>query len=80
MKSTTLILKSASKGRSSGEWDADDYDVFDGEQVIGRIMRTNMAPQDRSWFWTITALFAQSPYDRGYEATREETMSAFRAR
>jgi hypothetical protein len=44
------------------------------------LMRTNMGPQDRPWFCTITALFAQSPYDRGYEATREEAMAAFKTR
>jgi hypothetical protein len=31
-----LTLKRASKSRPGGEWSADDYDVFDGEQHIGR--------------------------------------------
>ena len=33
-----LILKRASKSRPSGQWLDDDYDVFDGDQLIGRIM------------------------------------------
>jgi hypothetical protein len=42
-----LILKRASKSRSSGEWSDDDYDVFDGNRHIGRIMWTHAAPEDR---------------------------------
>jgi len=34
----TLILKRASKSRPRGQWSDDDYDVFDGDQLIGRIM------------------------------------------
>jgi hypothetical protein len=33
-----LTLKRASKHRPGGQWSDDDYDVFDGEQHIGRIM------------------------------------------
>jgi hypothetical protein len=35
-----LILKRASKSRPSGDWSDDDYDVFDGERHVGRIMWT----------------------------------------
>jgi hypothetical protein len=31
-------LKRASKSRPSGQWSDADYDVFDGEQHIGRII------------------------------------------
>jgi hypothetical protein len=40
-----LLLKRASKSRPSGEWSDDDYDVFAGDQHIGRIMWTHAAPQ-----------------------------------
>jgi hypothetical protein len=33
-----LILKPASKSRLSDEWEADDFDVFADEQVVGRIV------------------------------------------
>jgi hypothetical protein len=80
MASEQLILISANKSRASGHWDADDFDVrlCDASgQVVGRIFRSPQSPQDRPWFWTISR-FPQKPTERGYTATREQAMNAFR--
>ncbi len=44
-----------------------------------RIMRHLQAPKDRPWLWTITARLPQYPQDRGYVASREQAMAAFKA-
>ncbi len=79
MNGSFLVLKRASKHRPGGPWDDDDYDVYDGERHIGRIMRHPQAPEGRPWFWTITARLPQYPQDRGYAASRERAMAEFKA-
>ena len=75
-----LTLKRATKFRSGGPWDDDDYDVFDGDRRIGRIMLHPQAPEGEPWFWTIAACVPQYPQDRGYAAMRADAMADFKAR
>jgi hypothetical protein len=67
------------KGRPSGEWSDDDYDLFNGDQHIGCIILHPRAPQGQPWFWTITARVPQYPHDRGCAASRERAMADFKA-
>jgi hypothetical protein len=75
-----FILKSCSSHYAK-PWSQDDYVVLnDGRQVIGRIMLHPQTPKDRPWFWTITALeYPPTIHSRGYSATPEEAMTAFKA-
>jgi hypothetical protein len=46
-----LILRRASAGRPSGEWNDDDYDC-DGV-VVGQIMQAAAVPVSISWTWSM---------------------------
>jgi hypothetical protein len=42
-----LVLRRANISRSSGTWNDDDYDVFDGDWCVGRIFRQVSG----AWLW-----------------------------
>ena len=49
--------------------------------VNKRIMLHPQAPEDRPWFWMVTASDIPPSLDkRGYSATREQAMADFKAR
>jgi hypothetical protein len=65
-----LTLKHAPIGPNE-----EDYDVlFDGV-LVGRIVRSPAASNDRQWMWSLDHR-DRSP-SRGYEPTREAAMAAF---
>jgi hypothetical protein len=52
MTETTFTLVRTDKSRGGGD---DDYDVCNGDKVIGRIVRHPQAPMEAPWFWVIVA-------------------------
>ena len=74
-------LRLALTNRYFGFGGTDDYVVFDGDRVIGRILLQPQAPEGQPWFWTITAADKMpSVHNKGYSVTREEAMADFKAR
>ena len=70
-----LTLVSASKADNR-----DSLAVFDGEDCVGHIMRTQKSPAGKPWFWTIFVSEAHSgTVDRGYATTRERAMADLEA-
>ena len=76
-----LILVSAQESRGGQHWSDDDYDVRLGDAtgpVVGKIFKAVMTPDVLDWLWTITERMPRKPTDRGYAATREEAVEAFK--
>ena len=70
-----FALVSASKADNR-----DSFAIFDGEDSIGHIMRTQKSPEGKPWFWTIFVGTAPSVVcDRGYAATHEQAIADFEA-
>jgi hypothetical protein len=77
---TTLTLRRARANRP-GHWQDDDYDVLDGERVIGRILKGigNVAA-DAPWIWSITCIWPSPMANRGHASDLEAAKVAFKAR
>jgi hypothetical protein len=54
-------------------WDSSDFEVFDGEQAIGRIYRA----YDGQWFWGVLLVVAWEPL-RGHVATLDDAKLRFK--
>jgi hypothetical protein len=75
-----LILRRANVSRKGGPWQQEDYDVFDGDQNVGRIYCVNAYAGRESWFWGLSFSFqltARKSY--GHVPTLEEAKAAFKA-
>ena len=74
-----LTLKRTYESPPVGPWSDYEYDVFDGDQCVGRIILTHETPEGRPWLW-MTSRVPQSMDDHGYAASRERAMATFEAR
>jgi hypothetical protein len=54
MPASTLILRRAKVSRSSGTWQHNDFDVFDGDRNIGRIYLADQFRDYERWFWGVS--------------------------
>jgi hypothetical protein len=73
-----LILTRASTSRPSDQSSDDDYDVLADGVPVGRIMKAAAAPVGMPWLWTCGFDPRERRPAHGYEASREEAMTAFR--
>jgi hypothetical protein len=70
-----LILRSANSSRESGDWNSDDFDVFDGGRLVRRINRVNNS--EEICFWGVSfQLTNRKSY--GNAASLDEAKVAFR--
>ena len=78
MTETTFTLIHTNKSRGGGD---DDYDVCDGDKVIGRIVRHPQRRWKHLGFGITTEGTGRSWLtDRGYAVSREHALAQFRAR
>ena len=58
---------------------ADHFEVVSDDKHVGRIFKSNSAPRDTPWLWTIEWFSRRgSGPHQGFEPTREDAMRAFR--
>lgn len=60
---------------TSGEWSDQEFDVFDGDTLVGHILRSQAASVDRAWLWTITRRPPVGAGERGYAKSLDAAMS-----
>ena len=75
-----LLLRRAFVYRS-GHWVDDDYNVYDGERIVGRIFRAEAGhPAETPWMWTILFHERRAPGPhQGFAVNQEDAMAAFKA-
>ena len=74
-----LMLRRAEKCRP-GQRSNNDFDVFDGDRLVGRIFWNSDSSPRRSWSWSILLRNRPRMRDHGYAATREIALEKFKAR
>jgi len=70
-----LLLKRTMTSATDGEWSDEEFDVFDDETLVGRILRSHAASPDRPWLWTINDRFPGGARNRGYAESLETALA-----
>lgn len=73
-----LLLKRRRTSDTSGEWSDQEFDVFDQDLVVGRILRSPLAPLDRPWLWAVTIPRTSGANVRGHAENLEAAMARFK--
>jgi hypothetical protein len=73
---TTLMLRRSKASRRIGEWDTEDFEVFDGARAVGRIFRVNSHKD--VFFWGVSFLLTRRK-SYGYATNLEEAKWLFQA-
>jgi hypothetical protein len=76
---SVLFLKRAEKCRP-GLRSNNDFELFDGDRLVGRILWNADAAPRRSWYWSLLLRDRPRRRDRGYAATREIALEKFKTR
>ena len=73
-----LVLRRANVSRISGQWQDDDFDVFDGDHDVGRIYLVDAYGGNETWFWGVSfRLTNRTSY--GHASTLDDAKAAFKA-
>jgi hypothetical protein len=73
-----LILRRTNVSRISGQWQDEDYDVFDGDRDVGRIYLVDSNAGIETWFWGVSFdLTHRKSY--GHATSLDAAKAAFRA-
>ena len=70
-----LGLKRRMTSATSGEWSDEEFDVFDDDTFVGRILRSQAASPDHPWLWTIDGRLPRGACNRGYAESLEAAMT-----
>jgi len=70
-----LGLKRRTTSATSGEWSDEEFDVFDDDTFIGRILRSQSASPDHPWLWTIASRRPRGARSRGRAESLEAAMA-----
>ena len=75
-----LVLRRTMNTSTSGEWSDQEFDVFDDDLFIGRILRSQITFSDRPWLWIINGRSPNDVEKQGYAKTLEGARSDLTAR